>query len=121
MLIWLSWIDDCLCVGHPDAVDRYRNNMKRLFDCDDVGDTEEYLECNIDRENRSLKFTQPVMVQGFKDEFEMLNHVAITPGEPVTTLVKVEEELKLPHKRTTYFRLGVGKLLHMMRCSCLEI
>ena len=40
MLIWLSWIDDCLCVGHPDAVDSSRNNMKRLFDCDDVVDME---------------------------------------------------------------------------------
>ena len=65
-LIWLAWIYNFLCVGNPDAVDKSRDKMKRLFDCDGVGDMEEYVGCKINCENRSIKFTQPVMVQIFK-------------------------------------------------------
>ena len=42
LLIWLSCIDDYLCAGHPNAVYKYRDKMKRLFDCDDVGDMVQY-------------------------------------------------------------------------------
>ena len=91
------------------------DNMKNLFDSDDVGDRGKYLGYKFDRKNRSFKSTQPVMMQGFKDEFEMHNHVVITTGEPSTTLMKAEEDGKVSQKRTTYFRLGVGKLLRMMR------
>ena len=35
--------------------------------------------CRIYCENMSFKFNQPVLVQSFKDEFEMPNHVLITP------------------------------------------
>ena len=62
--------------------------MKRLFDCDDVGDMEEYVGCKIDCANRSFNLTQTFMVKIFKDEFEMLNRVPITPREPDTNLVK---------------------------------
>ena len=42
LLICLSCIDECLCVGNPIAVYKYRDKMKRLFDCDDVGDMVQY-------------------------------------------------------------------------------
>ena len=75
------------------------------------------MECKIDCENRPLNFTQPVMVQSFKDEFDMTNRVQITTIYPGTKLVKAEEYGKVSQNRTTYFRRGVGKLLHMMSLS----
>ena len=95
--------------------------MKSLFDCDDAGDMKEYVGCNIYYENWSFKFTKKVMVKIFKDEFDMPIHGTITPGEPVTTLVKAEENGNIAQKRTTYFIFGVGKHFHVMRWSRPEI
>ena len=47
--------------------------MNQLFECDDIGDMEEYVGCKIDKEEGSIKFTQPVMLQSFKDEFDLEN------------------------------------------------
>ena len=73
ILIWLFWIDYCLCLGHLKVVYKSKYKMKRLFDCDDVGDMEKYVGCKIDCANRSFNFTQPFMVKIFKGEFDMLN------------------------------------------------
>ena len=51
---------------------------------------EEYVGWNIGHENSSLKFTQPVIVQIFKDEFDITNHVLINPIEPGTTMAQSE-------------------------------
>jgi hypothetical protein len=60
--------------------------MKELFDCDDVGDMNEYVRCKIEKGNGTFKFTQPVMVQSFEDEFDLPNNNPVTPGEPGDTL-----------------------------------
>jgi hypothetical protein len=41
------------------------------FDCKDCGDIEEYVGCKIVRTKNSLKFTQPVLMQSYNDEFEL--------------------------------------------------
>ena len=73
LVIWLSWIDDCLCVGPKQGVIKAKQQMKDRFDCDDVGNLNEYIACKvkIDHKNGTVKFTQPVMLQSFKDEFEL--------------------------------------------------
>ena len=65
LVLWLSWIDDCLCVGSKENVVKSRDEMLRRFDCDDVGEVKEYLGCkvDIDEENRALRLTQPVILQ----------------------------------------------------------
>lgn len=70
LLVWLSWIDDCACFGKESAVEDSRNEMMKLFDCDDVGDMDEYVGCKINRED-AFTFTQPVMLQSFEDEFDL--------------------------------------------------
>ena len=37
LLIWVSWIDDMLCIGHPEDVEESKNEFMRIFKCDDVG------------------------------------------------------------------------------------
>lgn len=47
--------------------------MKARFDCNDIGEMLEYVGCKIesDYDKRTLKLTQPVMVQSFCDEFDI--------------------------------------------------
>ena len=134
LIVWLSWIDDCACFGMNDDVEESRKEMNQLFECDDIGDMNEYVGCKIDKSEGSIgsfepeggigsiKFTQPVMLQSFKDEFDLENQrETITPAEPGSTLPKVPEDANLNDREQTYFRSGVGKLLHMMRWSRPEV
>jgi hypothetical protein len=121
--IWLSWIDDCLCLGPRENVIKSKTEFTKLFDCDDVGEFEEYVGCKltIDRKNRCMKFTQPVLVQSFEDEFRLPSYNYKTPGEPHKVLVKCAEGHAVDHKKHALYRKGVGKLLHLMRWSRPEI
>ena len=58
----------------------------QMFDCDDNGPIKEYIGCKIDYnlDERWLKFTQPVMVQSFQDEFD-LSKEASKPTTPAET------------------------------------
>ena len=123
LVIWLSWIDDCMCWGPKSEVPRENEEFMQRFDCDDVGEVKEYVGCKIDRdeENNSIKFTQPVMLQSFDDEFETSGKRPSTPAEAGTVLSKCSEGAKVESTRHTYYRKGVGKLLHMTRWSRPEV
>jgi hypothetical protein len=126
LCIWLLWVDDCLCVGSHAAVKRATEAMKARFDCDDIGEMKEYVGCKVDRDyaKRTVKFTQPVMVQSFEDEFDIkdaLKRPPATPAEPGSVLLPAQKENYVSEKSQTYFRKGIGKLRHMMRWSRPEI
>ena len=40
LLVWLSLIYYCECFGRDDEVEKSRNEIMKLFDCDDVGNME---------------------------------------------------------------------------------
>ena len=125
LIVWLSWIDDCLFLGNKQEVKYAKNAMLKQFECDDVGFPEEYVGCklNFDKEENSLTFTQPVMIQSFSDEYEAkeCSNDPVTPLEPGRILVSGNECDLVSKVRQTYYRSGVGKLLHMMRWSRPEI
>ena len=91
------------------------------FDCDDVGEVNEYVGCKIEQGNGYFKFTQPVMLQSFDDEFETTDKKPNTPAEAGTVLVKCNDGATVGKQRHTYFQKGVGKLLHMTRWSRPEV
>ena len=99
--MWPSWIDDCASFGKKEAVEESRNEMMQLFDCDDVGNMDEYVGCEIGREEGSFTFMQPVMLQSFKDEFELPTRAQNTPGEPGNTLSKAKEGESVSPEETT--------------------
>lgn len=76
-------MDDLICIGPKDDVIKNKENFKTHFECDDVGWLEEYAGCKIDinREERKLKFTQPVLIQSFTDEFNLPKRKYSTPAE----------------------------------------
>jgi hypothetical protein len=122
-IIWLSWVDDCVCIGPKKEVLEEVAKMKSLFDCTDIGAFKEYVGCKISRseDNKTLKFTQPVLLQSYKDEFELPSTTFKIPAEPKQVLVKCEEGAELDPVNQKVFRSGVGKLMHMMRWSRPEI
>ena len=118
LIVWLSWIDDCACFGKHDDVEESRTEMNQLFECDDIGEIDEYVGCKIDKSESGTRFTQPVMLQSFEDEFNLENvRETVTPADPGSTLPKVDEDTDVDARLQTYYRSGVGKLLHMMRWS----
>ena len=48
LVIWVSWIDDCLVVGSDNAVAKAKRAMMERFECEDVGDIVEYVGYKID-------------------------------------------------------------------------
>ena len=112
-------MDDCLIVGHKKQVLHHRNDMMDRFDCDDVGEMREYVGCKIERDiqKRRVKITQPVLLQSFVDEFNITDKPHETPAVAGETLRKGEPDDCIEQSRTTKYRSGVGKLLHLTKWS----
>lgn len=120
LVLWISWIDDCFVVGPAQGVKEAKIALMERFDCDEVGNMDEYVGCKLERnwEERSIKITQPVLLQSFEDEFDMPDlKPRWTPAEGGQMLMTCDEENGVPAKEQKIFRKGTGKLLHMSRWS----
>jgi hypothetical protein len=119
LVMWASWVDDILGIGKKADVLKAKENISGQLKCDDLGPMLEYVGCKIeiDWSVLSCKFTQPVLVQSFTDEFEAKPQGHKTPAVPGTTLQQTTEETTLDEKKHSKYRSGVGKLLHVMRWS----
>ena len=117
LLIWITWVDDCLVIGRKEDCMKAKDELKTFFECDDVGELKEFvgMKLDIDRENATCKMTQPVLIQSFKDEFDLPGERPPNPA-PAGELLKrgTDKEFVSKTEQKTY-RTGVGKLLHMMR------
>jgi hypothetical protein len=124
LIVWISWVDDCLVCGKTEGVKIAKKQMMDRFDCDEIGNMDEYVGCKLERnyEDRSMKITQPVMLQSFEDKFELPDGpVPSTPGTPGNALVRAKKEDCIDDAAQFGYRKGTGKLLHMMRWSRPEI
>ena len=106
-------------VGPTKSLKQAKDEMIKRFDCDEIGNMNEYVGCKLERnyQTRSLKFTQPVMIQSFVDEFGVEDKEQELPAKPGQILPRCEPEQGMPEKKQKKFRSGTGKLLHMMRWS----
>jgi hypothetical protein len=43
LVVWLSWIDDCLVAGDKRAVEAAKEQMKSRFECDGLGELNTYM------------------------------------------------------------------------------
>jgi hypothetical protein len=125
LIVWISWVgDDCLVAGKKKGVPIAKGQMTAQFDCEEIGEVDEYVGCKVERnyEENLIKLTQPVMLQSFVDEFNLPNGPAPnTPATPGDALVKADPADCIPANELFKYRSGVGKLLHMMRWSRPEI
>ena len=115
MVVIVSWIDDNLIIGCEEGVKATKTNLMSRFDCEDCGDMDAYVRCLIKRIGNTLKFTQPVLLQSFKDEFELPEAIFATLARAGNVLTKCALEDAFSATDQTKYRSGVGKLLHMMQ------
>ena len=60
-------------IGDKNNVAQAKIEMKNEFDCDDLGELQEYVGCKIDynKDEGWIKLTQPVLIQSLADEFDI--------------------------------------------------
>jgi hypothetical protein len=117
LIVWISLVDDCLVCRKEKGVMIAKKQMMDRFDCDKVGNMEEYVGCKLKRnyKDRSMKLTQPAMLQSFNDEFELpVGPVPNTPAMPGNALVHAKPEDCITDNGQFKYRSGTGKLSHMM-------
>jgi hypothetical protein len=118
LVLWMSWVDDCLVAGNQKAVATAKQQMKNRFDCDDVGELRECVGCKVDvnKRERSVTLTQPLLLQSCADEFNLPEERAprtqAIAGD-VLMRGEVKDQISAQDQKTC--RSGVGKPLHMMR------
>jgi hypothetical protein len=97
--------------------------LKTHFELDEVGVLDEYVGCKIEynKEEGWMRFTQPVLVQSFEDEFDLSKtKESDTPAIPGSVLMETED-LKVDQDEHYTYRKGVGKLIHLTKYSRPEI
>jgi hypothetical protein len=116
----VSWIDDfCFC-GVKAGVEEAKKEFFTHFECDDTGVMKEYIGNKINRSDTEIKLTQPVLLQSFTDEFDLVRDPKITvPAVPGSVLGQAEG--KLSDDDLFKYRSGTGKLLHLIKWSRTEI
>jgi hypothetical protein len=118
-VLWFSWVDDCFITGPVEDLTNLKNEIMSKMDCDDGGEVKEFVGCKIEynRAEKWLKLTQPVLIQSYADEFQINEEKCpLTPGIPIKTMQLGNKPAVLDDRRT-YYRTGVGKLLHLKRWS----
>eukprot|EP00957_Ditylum_brightwellii_P008239 623296-Ditylum_brightwellii.AAC.1 len=100
----MSWVDDCLVAGLGELVKGAKKEMMSQFECNKLGEMDEYVGCKVERdlEARTIRLTQPVLLQSYTDEFQ-LDENGLTPSTPAesgSVLSKGEGTLlgKVEHK-----------------------
>jgi hypothetical protein len=118
LVLWVTWVDDCLVCGKKEGVLAAKKQLMERFDCDEVGELKEYIGCRVDRGDGIMKLTQPVLLQSFEDEFDLPDtKPPNTPATPGEVLRSGTETSMLSDVMQSKYRSGTGKLLHLMKWS----
>jgi hypothetical protein len=61
LIVWISWVDDCLVAGKKKGVTIAKGQMTARFDCEEIVEVDKYVGCKVERnyEENSIKLTQP--------------------------------------------------------------
>ena len=107
--------------GNKEGVLHYKKLLTEKIDCDDSSPLTDYVgnKIDIDRKNRSMRVTQPVLLRSLKDEFnvEVPENCPTTPAAPGSVLRGTSEENTVGYPEQRRYRSGVGKLLYLMKWS----
>ena len=106
LVLWTTWIDDCFILENPELVEEAKAGMKQHFDCDDVGELNEYVGCKVkhNKDKGWIQLTQPVLLQSFQDEFELPEGEASqTPAVPGQVLQKTSKDVMIPDQEQTIY------------------
>ena len=90
--------------------------MKKLFNCDNLGKVMEYIrtKVNVDKDNKTIHLTQPVLIKLLEDEFGRKEDGKVTTlAAPGMVLRKCLPERKISNAQHKMYRKGVGKLVYL--------
>lgn len=120
LIVWIIWVDDNLIAGPKTLVEDAAEQLERYFECDEGAELVEYVGCKLTRNVEAgwIKLTQPVLLQSFKDEFDIPEQkTRKTPALAGQVLRKgIDSDVVSSGEHKTY-RTGVGKLIHMGKWS----
>jgi hypothetical protein len=96
-----------------------KDGLSEHFKCDDVGELEDYVGCkiDIDRKEKKMTISQPVLVQSLFDEFGDIpqGRMVLTPAPPGQVLMKGDKTTLLDTAKHKRYRSGVGKLMYLAK------
>ena len=120
--IWTSWVDDLMAAGDKKQVIESREALKGDFKLDELGELKEYIGCKVElnREERYVKLTQPVLIQSLVDEFDIPERKAPSTPAPPNSILE-DGDVKLNDEMHSDYRKGVGKLIHLTKFSRPEV
>ncbi len=117
MVLIVLCIGNNLIIGSKKTVEKTKKDLMERFDCKDCGDIEEYMGCKIVRTQNLLKFTQPVLMQSYNDEFKVPKKSYRMPAPTGWVLVAGKEEEALNPAMQMKYCSGTGKAMHVMQYS----
>jgi hypothetical protein len=65
LVIWISWVDDCLLLDHQEDVSKNNKIMNSYFEWNNIDELKEYIRCKIknrEGDNR-IMIVQPVIIR----------------------------------------------------------
>ncbi len=120
LILWTTWVDDMIVAGSTQTeIDDEKKGLAEEFKTSELGPLNEYVGCKIehDREAGTMKFTQPVLIQSFEDEFEIPEKIRDQSPAIAGQVLKDEEDQPLDKETQSLYRKAVGKLLFLCRIS----
>jgi hypothetical protein len=104
LILWIAWVDDCVVLGEVTGVKAAKEQMKSGFDCDHLGELTEYVWRKIERTEKYIRFTQPVLLQSYQDKLQIERERPMrTPIETGKVLVKRADETELMDMEQTKY------------------
>ena len=90
LFLSVNWVDDIImaCSDESIIVGK-KKKLAETFELDDVGPMNEFVGCKIehDRDAATMKFSQPILIQSFGDEYELpTKTTGGTPAAPGTNI-----------------------------------
>jgi hypothetical protein len=92
---------------------------QKHFKCVDIGELKDYVGCKIeiDRAEKKMIISQPVIVQSLFDEFADIEQgrLLLTPAPAGNILMRGDESSTLNAEMHKRYRSGIGKLMYLAK------
>ena len=115
------YVDDCLCIGHETAINKMIDKLrKRDLNLTIDRELKDYLSCEIhfSSDRKKAVLHQSHIIESLKKEFgeEVQNlQEYTTPGTPGQGMSRGDGKISVSPADQTRFRMGVGKLLYLVK------
>lgn len=123
LVLFMCWIDDIIIFGNPEDVKKVESKIMSIFECKSEGEVTEYVGSKIEITRNedglgTVKFTQPVLIQKLKDEYDVPDGRAPnTPAREGQILVRGDGSGQLSAADATVFRSATAIINFLVQWS----